>query len=76
MKEANCFQLNFKRFSSCFWIITVSTHHHASIIQTELLREAAKKVIFLVVEPLRGKGEGGKAGPLLEKRTFFEAEII
>ena len=35
------------------------------------IREAAKKVIFLVAEPLRGGGGGLNGGATKEKRTTF-----
>ena len=41
------------------------------LIARKSLEEAAKKVIFLVVGPLRGGGERGiKAGPLIKKNIF------
>ena len=56
------------RRKSAFWNIIYITYWSS---RKRFLREAAKKVIFLVAWPLRGWGKGVRAGSLRKKNLFF-----
>ena len=73
-------------FSDCNWHIRDGIRHYLENLTPSndvapglptLIREAAKKVIFLVIGPLRGGG-GLKAGPLkkIEKKSVEVRALV